>query len=271
MLGKLLKHDFIATWKVPVTLDAVLIVLGIITAFMVQSIRHVGESFGMSLFMFSFFGVFYIGIIAANLVTLIYLVIRYYRNLYTSEGYLTFTLPVKTDMIVHSKVITGSVWVFLSYLCTFISLFIAGVGFVKATDVPLDEIKAALIEMNEVLQFADPGFIAVMIFTILITPIAGVLCMYFSVSIGQLWQSHKILGSVLCVIALYIINQFLSQFAFIGSGFWQMMGSSASDIDAAFGHIYKNMMLILSIMTMLEGVVYYVVCLIINRKSVNLD
>ncbi len=271
MLGKLLKHDFIATWKVPVALDAVLIILGILTAFMMQSIHHVEESFGMSLFMFSFFGVFYIGIIAANVVTLIYLVIRYYRNLYTSEGYLTFTLPVKTDMIVHSKVITGSVWVFLSYLCTFISLFIAGVGFIKSMDIPFDEIKAGFMEINKVMGFTDPGLMATLIFAILITPIAGVLCMYFSVSIGQLWQNHKVLGSVLCIIALYIINQFLSQFAFIGSGFWQMMGSSGADIDAAFGRIYKHMMLIVTIMTMLEGVVYYVVCLIINRKNVNLD
>ncbi len=271
MLGKLLKHEFTATWKVPVALDAVLIVLGIFTAIMVQSIQHVGESFGMTLFMFSFFGVFYIGIIAANIVTLIYLVIRYYKNLYTSEGYLTFTLPVKTDLLVHSKVITGSVWMFLSYLCTFIALGIAGVGFAKATNIPFNEIQRGFMELNEVFRVTDPGFIAVMLLTILITPIAGVLCMYFSVSVGQLWQNHKVLGAVLCIIALYIFNQFLTQFAFIGSGFWQMMSSSPNDIDASFGRIYRNMMLIVSMITMLEGVVYYVVCLIINRKKINLD
>ena len=271
MLGKLLKHDFIATWKVPVALDAVLIALGILTALVIQTFPHVEDSFGMSLFMFSFIGVFYIGIIAANVVTLIYLVIRYYRNLYTAEGYLTFTLPVKTDMIVHSKVITGSVWLFLSYLCTFISILIAAIGFMVVTDVPLSEIGSALKEIYDVLGFAGSGFIPVIVITILITPIAGILCLYFSVSVGQLWQSHKILGSVLCIIGLYIINQILSQFAFIGSGFWQMMGASGADIDASFGYIYRNMMLIMCIITVLQAAVYYAVCLIINRYKINLD
>ena len=271
MLGKLLKHDFIATWKVPTALDAVLIVLGILTAVMIQVVPHVEDSFGMSMFMFSFVGLYYIGIIAANIVTIIYLVIRYYRNLYTSEGYLTFTLPVKTDMIIHSKVITGSVWLFLSYLSTFISLLIAGAGFVKAVNISPEELRSGFREIYNVMGFAESGFTAIMIFTILITPIAGVLCMYFSVSVGQLWQSHKILGAVLTLIALYIINQFLSQVAFFGSGFWRLMRMTGSNIDASFGLMYRNMMLIMSILTLIQGIVYYVVCLIINRKKINLD
>ncbi len=77
MLRKLIKHDFIATWKVPVSLDAALIVLGILTAVVISTIPHTTESLGMSIFMFSFVGLYYIGIIAANVVTIIYLVLRY--------------------------------------------------------------------------------------------------------------------------------------------------------------------------------------------------
>ncbi|MCR4850138.1 MAG: hypothetical protein K5870_02665 [Lachnospiraceae bacterium] len=271
MLGKLIKHDFIATWKVPVALDAVLIVLGILTAIVIQTVPHVEDSLGMSLFMFSFVGLFYVGIIAANVVTIIYLVIRYYRNLYTSEGYLTFTLPVKTDMIIHSKVITGSVWLFLSYLSTFISIVIAGIGFFKTTDVSVEEIKAGFMEMYNILGFAETGFTAIMVITMLITPIAGILYMYFSVSLGQLWQNHKVLGSVLCIIGLYILNQLLSQFAFLGSGFFQLMGAPGVDIDTSFGRIYRNMMLIICILTLAQSAVYYVLTLFINRKKINLD
>ena len=271
MLGKLLKHDFIATWKVPVSLDAALILMGILSAVMVQTIPYFGESFGTSVFIFSFFGLYYIGIIAANIVILIYLVMRYYRNLYTSEGYLTFTLPVKTDMIVHSKVITGSVWLFLSYLCTFISIIIAGSGFIKTINVPKEELLTAFRKISSVMGFSDPGFWVILILMILITPVAGVLCMYFCVSVGQLWQNHKVLGAVLCIIGLHIFNQIVSQVAFFGSGFFTMMASSPEIIDAAFGHIYKNMLTILSIITLIQGIIYYIVCLIINRKKINLD
>ena len=271
MLGKLIKHDLRATWKVAVSLDAVQIVLGIMTAIMIYFVPHVGESFGMGLFMFSFIGVFYIGIIAANIITLIFLVIRYYRNLYTSEGYLTFTLPVKTDMIIHSKVITGSIWMFLSYVCTIIAILTVGLGFISNLDVPRDEIGAAFSEIYTVMGFADPGFAAVLVFLILLTPVAGVLCMYFCISIGQLWSGHKVLGSVLCVVGLYIINQIVSQVIFMISGFWNMMSSSGADIDATFGLMYKNTMLILGIVTLIQAVIYYVVCIFIARKKINLD
>lgn len=271
MLGKLLKHDLIATWKVPVALDAVLIALGIFAAATLGTIKHASESFGMSVFMFSVIGVFYIGIIAANIITMVYLVIRYYRNLYTSEGYLTFTLPVKTDMIVNSKVITGALWLFISYICTFISLFIAGAGFIKMAGVSMEEMREVLREAYNVLGFAQDGFMAILIFTILFTPIAGILYLYFCVSVGQLWQNHKILGSALCVAALYIINQIMSQVALFGSGFWQIMGAPGADIDASFGHIYRNMMLILNLITVIEAAIFYVVTLIINRKKINLD
>ncbi len=271
MLRKLIKHDFIATWKVPVSLDAALIVLGILTAVVISTIPHTTESLGMSIFMFSFVGLYYIGIIAANVVTIIYLVIRYYKNLYTSEGYLTFTLPVKTDMIIHSKVITGAAWLFLSYVSTFISIMIAGSGFIKTVNISREELMTAFTEMTSFMGLDDPGFRMILILMVLITPIAGVLCMYFCISIGQLWQEHKVLGAILCIIGLHILNQLLSQVAFLGSGFWQLMTSSPDNIDASFGHVYRNMFAIIIVITLIQAIIYYAVCLIINRKKINLD
>ncbi|MBR4574144.1 MAG: hypothetical protein IKO16_04475 [Lachnospiraceae bacterium] len=271
MLGKLIKHDFRATWKVMVSLDAVLVVLGIMAAVVLQTIPHVEDSFGMGLFMFSCIGLFYIGVIAANIVSLIFLVIRYYRNLYTPEGYLTFTLPVKTDMIIHSKVITGSVWMLLCYLFTFISLVIAGAGFVAATDISRADLLNAMREGFSILGFGDPGFTAIMVFVILLTPFAGIVSMYFCISVGQLWQNHKILGAVLCCIGLYILNQIVTQVVFFASGFWSLMSGSGADIDATFGTLYKNMMLNISIVTFVEAVIFYIVCIFITRSKINLD
>ncbi|MCR5688047.1 MAG: hypothetical protein K6G58_08505 [Lachnospiraceae bacterium] len=271
MLGKLFKHDMIATWKVAVSIDLALIVLGILTGFVLHALPHVEESFGMGLMFVSFIGLFYIGVIAANIVTIIYMVMRYYRNLYTAEGYLTFTLPVKTDMIIHSKVLTGALWMFLSYLCTFISLGFAGLGFLSSIDVPKEEILDAVREVFSFLGVIDPGFMALFAMIALVTPFAAVLCMYFCVSIGQLWQGHKVLGTVLCVIGLYIFNQFASQIVFFASGFWHLMAQSASDIDASFPSIYKHMLLNITILTVIQSIVYYVVCIFISRKKVNLD
>ena len=50
-----------------------------------------------------------IGIVAFSVVSLVLVYVRFYKNLYTDEGYLTFTLPVKTAQILNSKIILALV------------------------------------------------------------------------------------------------------------------------------------------------------------------
>ncbi len=50
-----------------------------------------------------------IGIVAFVLVSLVLVYVRFYKNLYTDEGYLTFTLPVKISEILNSKIILALV------------------------------------------------------------------------------------------------------------------------------------------------------------------
>ena len=50
-----------------------------------------------------------IGIVAFSVVSLVLVYVRFYKNLYTDEGYLTFTLPVKISEILNSKIILALV------------------------------------------------------------------------------------------------------------------------------------------------------------------
>ncbi len=59
-----------------------------------------------------------IGIIAFSLISLILIFIRFYKNFFSDEGYLTFTLPVKRTQQLNSKIILSTV----TQICT--SLFI---------------------------------------------------------------------------------------------------------------------------------------------------
>ncbi len=252
-------------------LDAVIIFLGILAGTGLRAVPHIDDSAGISLLMFASVSLVYVGIFAASIVTIIFITMRFYRNLYTSEGYLTFTLPVKTDLIIHSKVITGTLWMFLCYICMITAIILAGSGFVSATNAAADEVVTSFGEMYSFMGFQNPGLIAALIITFIITPFATVVNMYFCVSIGQLWQSHKILGTILCVIGLYVFNQILSMGIMFGSGFWQLLTLSGEEIDAMIGGIYTKIMLSISIMTLIESIIFYVVSLIINRKKVNLD
>ena len=141
MFKKLLKHDLRSVgrgwWIVGVTLLAAFI-------FFSFSFRLGFDSF-MKMFLFAaedisstdgilevysaFFGslvimLSYIGLLfliaAASIATEIMIYWRFYKHLYTDEGYLTFTLPASRKHILRSKTINAMVWEILLLAVIFI-------------------------------------------------------------------------------------------------------------------------------------------------------
>ena len=267
MLGRLIKHEFKATWRVPVALDAVLIALGILAHFMIRTIPYVKDSIGFIILMLLFVGIYYIGIIAANIVTLIFIVMRYYRNLYTSEGYLTFTLPVTTNSIINAKVISGFTWTLLSVISTGISIIITLTGFLGIADIEYGELYELASDFLSIFD-AGPSLIFSVIFLGIVSSLYNVLSLYFSVTVGQLWEKHKILGAVLCYIGIYILNVIIGQAGMFLSGFYMAM---ESDLDNAFASLYTGMLNRTALISALLSIVFYTACIMITKRKINLD
>ncbi len=271
MLTKLLKHEFMATWKVPVALYAYLLALGLILHFVIQGIPQTEDNSVSGLIIFSVALLFYMSIIAANVIMMVCIVVRYYKNLYTAEGYLTFTLPVNTSQIVNTKVITGSVWMLGSYLFTLVSVFFVLSGVINAAGIPAREVLEISDDLLTVFSISDISTLAISF--LIVSPLSGVLLLYFCVTVGQLWHNHKILGAVLCYLGLYILNGIVTQIVFFASGFFRLMMDNVSDaeVDTLFGRFYSNLLWQTIIISAVQAVIYYIVCIMITKKKVNLD
>ena len=127
MLKKLFKYDFNSIkgiwWIIAIALP-VISLFGAI-AFRIFLERLSGGSVG-------FFGIIGILIFLLSLlvlfgssaVTSIFVYYRFYKNLYTDEGYLTFTLPVKRSRILLSKTLNAIFWQSLHTILIFACLFI---------------------------------------------------------------------------------------------------------------------------------------------------
>ena len=108
MLGKLIKHDFIGSAHsiAPVYLVAAIIsaVTALAFAFDIKFLKAIGA--------------IALGIVVLCLVMItIFLTMSYFnKSLYSDQGYLTYTLPVKSRNILISKAIVSFVWMALSYL-----------------------------------------------------------------------------------------------------------------------------------------------------------
>ena len=67
---------------------------------------------------------FVIAVEAVAVCSAVFMMVRIYKNLFSDEGYLTFTLPVKNSAAVSSKILTGAIWTLISYAAIFIMLLL---------------------------------------------------------------------------------------------------------------------------------------------------
>ena len=113
MLSKLIKYDFKALSRVLWPTMAAVVGATLIAAlcFLFDS-RTIGnaDSGLIQVIAAILAAIMMLAIIAASFLVFFVICAHFYRNLMTDQGYLTFTLPVKTTEILWSKLITAMLW-----------------------------------------------------------------------------------------------------------------------------------------------------------------
>lgn len=122
MLGKLLKYDLKSIYKYwwvgAVTTFLMSVGGGIWIKLFIDVTKN--ETYNEELIVFlslmTFMGAMalYLAFMAFSFLTSILIYVRFYKNFFSDEGYLTFTLPVKTGSHLNSKLISA-IWVLASY------------------------------------------------------------------------------------------------------------------------------------------------------------
>lgn len=122
MLKKLLKYDFSAVIKLW-SLGALAVLLlsagGGLCMRILSSNRPLHGIINLVAGLGTFLSV--LSVVAFSILTFILLAMRYYKNLFTDEGYLTFTLPVKLHTVINSKLIMVFAMLVLTGIVTALS------------------------------------------------------------------------------------------------------------------------------------------------------
>jgi len=221
MLARLMKYEIKATARWFLPLYATMLIIALINGFTLYSPFMVTEytftnppadnsaafpsgSFQLAVkgtvssFLMAIYVMMFIGIFA---VTLIIVIQRFYKSLLGSEGYLMFTLPVEAWQHVLNKLIVSMIWCFLSLMVVFGSLCIL---------VPKEELAILASDLKSI---ADSlGTVAVV--KIAIGSVLGfassILQIYTAISLGQLFNKHKLLISFGMYIGISSVLQFVS-------------------------------------------------------------
>ena len=220
--------------------------------------------FALSIFILS------VSSIVAVLASEVLGVVRFYKNLYTAEGYLTFTLPVTNHQHIISKVIAHVIAVMASIVTVIIAWTIA------FFNVEYELFTEIVNEFSELFDSIDISyyighFIAFgleFLLILIISSIGTPLLYYTCISIGQTAKKHRILTSIgvyyLYNIALEVIATAISIFFVLLGSFGALEGLTTFIVNypLAFFHILIWLMIIVS-----AG--FTVLCYYINLKIMN--
>ncbi len=137
MLKKLLKYDLKSVFKYWWIAAVTTVGLSVFGGFAITVLRDSASEEAtkevpivLEVFATTAFPIVYLGFVALALLTVILVFVRYYKNFYSDEGYLTFTLPVKKTELINSKlVMSGVASVATSLVIAFDVLLLLVIGF----------------------------------------------------------------------------------------------------------------------------------------------
>ena len=211
MLKKLYKYDLKSVSLLLVILHAVLLVYSLVGRIGFSLLKggetlqtfEVSNLWGIAIsFYFLGYALFIFAIIIG---TVVYLGIRIQKNLFSDEGYLTHTLPVTPTQLLWSKVFVIWTWSIIDFICVVLSVLLL-ISYKETLPILLEN-------TSTVFQILSGSFGVTDQLAKIVAVLDGIiqyfgfypLLLLFSMCLGNLFKSHKVLGTILSFFGLNII------------------------------------------------------------------
>ena len=140
-------------------------------------------------------------VITLSISTLILIIQRFKRSVYDRRGYLTLTLPVSEHQILSAKLLGSFVWSLTSTVVFLFSLYII---------ISMIQPDAFLSSFAEYMlkNYTDDFWLALISY--IFNTLASILCIYLSISIGQLFNEYRTALAVVAYIAIQVVLGFIT-------------------------------------------------------------
>lgn len=267
MLGKLMKYEWKATWKLLLSANLLTVVMTGLARWMVYLMDH--SEYSSDFRMVDFMAVMVLFTYAASMFavyvgTAIYLIHRFYTSTYGDQGYLLHTLPVDTHHIIIAKLLVSVLWVMMNSVIIYLSVI-----FLFATSTEI--VRSMMEGMIDVIERL--GAEKITVFTVIMTIIAYIFSLLARVlkvgaciSLGQLSSNHKLMLSFAWYVGIYIVE---AMFQGVYFAIRSAVRSQVYPINyfAGFGADWET--------TLLSGivscVVFYLLTWYVMDRKLNLD
>lgn len=274
MVRKLLKYEGIYYVRTLLLAEVCLLGMGLLVR-LVQLFES--DHLAYNMLMGSLVMILLLACLACGLFATAMSVVRFYKNLYSSEGYLTFTLPATVGQHLWAKLIAT----LLAHLSVVIAV-VASLCIASAGDLLTEILKAVAYLFRGAAGLLGAhlyGYIA-LIFLLVAVESAGVSLLYYAcLALGQLFRKNRILAAVGIFFGYWFAAQILSTVVAIvlmllaptwsGSLFETLFHLLESG-ERVFGAVYLYFGVRIVIQTVWAGLLFTLVYLI-TRKRLNLE
>ena len=200
MFWNLVRYEFKNVNKWYLALYGAVLALSTLIGVQTSSLKSI-DTPDQQMIMLVFLGLVFGGlIITLSISTLILIIRRFKGSVYDRQGYLTLTLPVSEHQIILSKLLGAFIWSLASSLVFILSIYIilvlTGANFLD------------IFSLEYLFKFYMDSFWLSVISFILST-VAGILCIYLAISIGQLFNEYRTALAVLAYIVIQTILGFV--------------------------------------------------------------
>lgn len=208
MTGKLIKYEFRSALRLIAIVWAALLAAAIFLGIILRTMEFVSTEAPRGVFVFveMFFSVvpplLYGALFIAMLViTVLVVVLRFYRGVLGDEGYLMHTLPVKPWQLITAKGVVASAVILISGVAAMLSIFML---------IGIQDIGGFFKDMGEMFIWLGNNPKAILItLEIIVILVFGVVKsvyqIYAAMAIGQLAGKHRLLASLGAYIGINMI------------------------------------------------------------------
>ena len=206
MLIKLLKYDFRAMWKQFSIIWPAALVIAFLNRFTLFSNHHRWDMEPTGLLgvisLSLLFGVMF----AMFVVSMVFVLTRFYRGLLGDEGYLMHTLPVKAWQLVLSKLLCALSVSILNTVVAFAAMFLMmPIDWREAFDLELWQMvfRGLARQPDALLYLLELCVLMLAVLTLMLTVV------YLSMAIGHQFNRHRVLMSVVAFFVMDIVGNLL--------------------------------------------------------------
>lgn len=272
MLGKLFKHEFKASGRLYLPIFIGVLFCAIVERILVEMESSVDDSIVLNIVFGVITAIFVIIIISVSVSGQFISIYRFHKSVFTDEGYLTNTLPVKSSSIIISKLVVGVIYTIFSYIILFVSglIMVAGdtltnaVNFIR-NGIGIENTQIGLLDYVFTLLSDIPLTVVILIVLCIASLFFNILMFYISFAIGNMANNKKVLLSIIIYIG---ITNILS---FVTSGIVILIDDGINTTGMQLISIVNLVLAIILAVIVVLGLIFYFITNKIMKSKLNLE